>query len=714
MLPMHEFFMSKFLRLLLATGVLMLASLTGCVLSAEQVPRTPEHGQLAQERPVLRAVYSDFFPYGFTAPDGSAQGYSIDVLRQLAVTAGYDLHFLAAQNPRQILEMLEQGEADLSPLMALTAEDTAAGLATAALGSYALSVYMRRDHSPTELQGLAGKRVGVVAGSLTPAAKDQIRFAQIVEYPTLDALLLPVLRAELDAVVAVSETFDARLRMNFIEDKLLRLEPALVVIPYGIIVRRDVPQVHAALERAINLTATPAALAPLHAHWFGRDRSILQHPWFGNVAMMFGGIGLAFVSLSIYAVRLRRSSARLVVEHGADQLLIDALDKMRASIVIFDSDMKAVHWNSGFEERFPALVPVLARGGTLEQTCAVSFHTGVFVCARDALQIDEFAGAMVARVAAGHTEHQLVQCPAGDTFDLGMFRLGFRHFAAIWVDVTELHHQQARITEQSKELARKNEQLLAFSAMAAHDLKAPLIQQSALMDFILEDMSCAGLSLPADVSTHFATFGDLSRRMNGLVGDLLDYAKAESAEAEAECFAPDARLQDIVALAATGPDIDVVIQPGMPAVHVAPASFDMVMRNLIGNAAKHHDQVRGRISVRAYRQHDQVLIEVEDDGPGIATAQHARIFEPFTRLTRVEGTGLGLALVKKTVVAWGGEINMRNAGQRGSVFTFSLPAGGKTGPPPVLLHSCAPADRPLAAKVLLRAQQQPDTQSRIA
>jgi signal transduction histidine kinase len=446
-----------------------------------------------------------------------------------------------------------------------------------------------------------------------------------------------------------------------------------LVLATGVLMAASLGGCVLSAQQAVEPSLAGAAGGGACAEWFGQDGMILQYPWPGNLATMFAGIGLVLVSLIFYVVRLRSSAARLVIAHGANQLLIDALDKMRAAVVIFDSDMKAVHRNCGFEGRFPALVPVLDGGGTLEQAFAAAYERGVFRCDMDAEETGRISGATIRRLRAGKTESAIVQSPAGDTFDLSMFRLGRSYYAAIWVDVTELQRQRERITAQSDALGAKNAQLLAFSAMAAHDLKAPLVQQSALMDFILEDMSGAGLSLPGEVGTYFATFGDLSRRMNLLVGDLLDYAKAESPQAGAECFAPGARLHDVVALAAPNPHLEVVIEAGMPDVKVSPTTFDMVMRNLVGNAAKHHDRLGGRIILRGYRDDGRVVIEVEDDGPGIAPDQHARVFEPFTRLTRVEGTGLGLALVKQAVAGWGGEISLRAAAQRGCIFAVSLP-----------------------------------------
>ena len=342
-------------RLALAALLLLLASFAGCALSADQTV----------QRPVLRAVYGEFYPYGFTGADGEAQGYTVDVTRELAGLTGYDVEFILAENPKQFLDMLAQGQADISPFLALTPERRASGLATDSLGAYVLSVFVREDSDVGNFVALKGRRIGVVVGSVTKAAAQMLPQVELVEYQSSDALLLPLLRGDVDAIVEVAETFKERLRSNFIEDKVRGLQPPLVTTPYGYIVRDDLPEVHAALQALIGRPSTTAFVDVVHNQWFGKDRSIVEHPWFGKVAMIVGGIALTTISLGIYAFRLRRRSAMLAAEFATNQLLIDAFDQMRASIAIFDVDMRAVHWNGGFEARFPEVLDTLREGATV-------------------------------------------------------------------------------------------------------------------------------------------------------------------------------------------------------------------------------------------------------------------------------------------------------------------------------------------------------------
>jgi signal transduction histidine kinase len=108
------------------------------------------------------------------------------------------------------------------------------------------------------------------------------------------------------------------------------------------------------------------------------------------------------------------------------------------------------------------------------------------------------------------------------------------------------------------------------------------------------------------------------------------------------------------------------------------APFRQVLQNLIANAVKHHDRDRGTIRISADTDGAFVRFSIEDDGPGIPDRYRERIFKMFEKLApkdEVEGSGIGLALVKKLVERKGGRIDIAAAGQggRGAVFSFDWP-----------------------------------------
>ena len=117
----------------------------------------------------------------------------------------------------------------------------------------------------------------------------------------------------------------------------------------------------------------------------------------------------------------------------------------------------------------------------------------------------------------------------------------------------------------------------------------------------------------------------------------------------------------------------------MPTFATIAQPLDIVLRNLIDNAVKHHDLEAGRIIVHAEDGGENWIFSVADDGPGIPRDWHDAIFEPFKRILdeeeAPEGSGIGLALVKKTVEWFGGRIEIRSdpAARRGTTFRVHWP-----------------------------------------
>jgi signal transduction histidine kinase len=94
------------------------------------------------------------------------------------------------------------------------------------------------------------------------------------------------------------------------------------------------------------------------------------------------------------------------------------------------------------------------------------------------------------------------------------------------------------------------------------------------------------------------------------------------------------------------------------------------------NSVKHHDRDRGKITVTGRRDDDWAVISVADDGPGIPFDCRARVFEMFQTLRprdEVEGSGMGLALVRKTVESHGGTVEIEAREGRGATFVMRWP-----------------------------------------
>jgi len=119
----------------------------------------------------------------------------------------------------------------------------------------------------------------------------------------------------------------------------------------------------------------------------------------------------------------------------------------------------------------------------------------------------------------------------------------------------------------------------------------------------------------------------------------------------------------------------VTADPSLPVLHAHHAPLEQVLRNLINNAVKHHPTGKGSIKVYAQDRADEVLFAVEDDGAGIPQEFAEKIFQMFQTLKprdEIEGSGMGLAIVKRIIEAQDGRIWFHGGpGGRGTVFKFT-------------------------------------------
>ncbi|MDT0631088.1 PAS domain S-box protein [Rubrivirga litoralis] len=234
-----------------------------------------------------------------------------------------------------------------------------------------------------------------------------------------------------------------------------------------------------------------------------------------------------------------------------------------------------------------------------------------------------------------------------------------------------------RVEERTAELARSNAELDQFAYVASHDLKAPIRAIDSLATWIAED---AGDVLPEGSARHLALLQARAGRMERLLDSLLGYSRAGRSEAAPESVDTAALTRDVVELVAPPGGFDVRLEGAFPVVWTARAPLALVLRNLVGNAIKHHDRPDGRVTVSARTLGGGgagwAEFTVEDDGPGIAPEYRDRVFGLFQTLRprdEVEGSGMGLAIVKKTVESRGGRIVVEAADGGGARFRFTWP-----------------------------------------
>ncbi len=248
-------------------------------------------------------------------------------------------------------------------------------------------------------------------------------------------------------------------------------------------------------------------------------------------------------------------------------------------------------------------------------------------------------------------------------------------------DITERKETERELERRMTELARSHAELTIFTHAASHDLKEPLRTVASNVQLI--ERRIRGVEDGAMLrSIAFAVEG--VRRLEALIGDLLDYSRADRpservADAEAALAEAMSRLTSMIDETGTR----VVAEP-LPPVTVDPGRLVQLFQNLIANAIKYRDPGRiPEIRVSARRRGDMWEFDVADNGRGFDRREADRIFVVFERLHQdheVPGTGLGLAICRRIVEAQGGRIQADSEPGRGSVFHFTLPRASDADP----------------------------------
>lgn len=242
-----------------------------------------------------------------------------------------------------------------------------------------------------------------------------------------------------------------------------------------------------------------------------------------------------------------------------------------------------------------------------------------------------------------------------------------------WVGTsTEIHKRK----EAEEALRRYNVQLEEFAFAAAHDLQEPLRNVSIYSEMLMRRL---GNRLEGQEREFLSLVRGGALRMSALVRDLLLYTRAIDGHADAPLNDPAAALRDV--LDALGQQINTagarVHYNGLPVVPVQHSHLVQIFQNLISNAIKYRSADRPpEIRIDATGRGLEWLFSVRDNGIGIHPDYHDRVFGLFKRLhgQHIEGTGIGLTIVKRLVEHYGGRIWVDSEESQGATFWFTLPA----------------------------------------
>ncbi|MBN2253720.1 MAG: PAS domain S-box protein [Kosmotogaceae bacterium] len=265
----------------------------------------------------------------------------------------------------------------------------------------------------------------------------------------------------------------------------------------------------------------------------------------------------------------------------------------------------------------------------------------------------------------------------------------YRHktdeIVVVFEDVTQremtLEVLESRVKKRTEELEEVNRELEAFAYSVSHDLKAPL---RAIRGFskIISDRYAS--LLPEEGSRYLGFIVKAGEDMSELITGLLEYSRVGRSALNLQVLSLQDIVSDCVSMLAGMIEekrAEVTVLSDLPNVYADNSLLRRALTNLLQNSLTYHKSGECPV-IKVYSdEHDGfVNLTVEDNGIGIENKFHERIFNIFQRLhtgDEYPGTGIGLAIVKKSIALMGGEVSLESEPSKGARFTIRI-KGAKT------------------------------------
>ena len=236
---------------------------------------------------------------------------------------------------------------------------------------------------------------------------------------------------------------------------------------------------------------------------------------------------------------------------------------------------------------------------------------------------------------------------------------------------------EERVAQRTAQLEVANHELEAFTYSVSHDLRAPLRHIGGFSRILMEDF---GPGMPPEAQNHLKRIEDGAHRMGQLVDELLNLARVGRHALHLQATRLNSVIEEVVSLLqpeAEGRAVTWKIADLSPA-ECDPILIKQVFQNLIANALKFtRARERAIIEISQRQENGEMVIAVSDNGVGFNMKYQDKLFGVFQRLHRAEdfeGTGIGLATVKRIVHKHGGRVWAEAEVEKGATFYFTLAA----------------------------------------
>lgn len=374
---------------------------------------------------------------------------------------------------------------------------------------------------------------------------------------------------------------------------------------------------------------------------------------------------------SILESELRRHQERLQdeVEESRDTLLT-AFDTIDAGVGLVDAKGRTTFANNKLCQFYPRIHEFVKRRAHISEV----------------LKSQGFVTRNIPTIGHDISEYSVSeqQIPDGRWMRIQRSPTPDGGYIALYSDVTNYKNQSAELAEKAQLLEESletqkelNERQRQFVAIASHEFRTPL---SIIDSSVRRIVKNASRMNEREVERRAAKINSAVDRMVSLIDSTLAVARMDSGELSLSCMPVDVaslveeivvRQQDVAAMFVFERDIE-----RLPTSIDADASaLDQILTNLLSNAVKYSGESK-QINIKGWTEGSYAVLSVSDQGIGISREDLGNMFQRFFRAQNtsgIEGTGIGLNLVKRLVEEHGGDISVTSTLGEGSTFTVRLP-----------------------------------------